>query len=136
MWSAKTRKETGPNGNRQVALVFESDSGYASITDIYSVTPELTTDFLAERAKVRIEELNALDAVFEAVEVGVIVGKDPEPPSKEDLDKKQFQADYKLLQHLLAGVQDGVLKPDDQILIDLQTKVKTEFKPEYGDLLN
>lgn len=137
MWSANAQKQTGPNGLREIAVIFESDSGYGSITEHLAFNESMTQDIIAGFAKRRIEELNAQDAAYEALVDGPIVPKDvvPVPPTQDEIDRALFLEDYHLLQKLTASVESGLLAADDKLITDLRVQVKAQFKPEYGEFL-
>lgn len=137
MWSANARKQTGANGAREIAIVFESDSGFGSITDTLAVGDSTTDQVIADYAQTKIDALNAQDVVYKSLTEGPIVpAKVPPPtPSQDELDRIQFLQDYRLLQNLVKSVDAGLLAADDKSITALQVKVKSEFKPEYGVLL-
>lgn len=134
MWTVDAQKQTGPNGSRLIALIYQSDSGFASVVDRIEVSDTITQDYLSVLAKARVDQLNAQDQAYAALVDGPITLKDPPPPDKDAIARAQYFNDVLILDKLNAAVDNGTLDASDPVLVAQQIKVKTEFKPEYVGL--
>ena len=108
------------DGNRDVSQTFRFPIG--------------TTDEEVKRAvKVYLDELNIPHVPLS----GDITDVEPEPAPVEltqaEKDRNTWQNNREKLRNLMELVRDGVFTGDEKQITDLQTRVKTDFKPAYLD---
>ena len=136
-WAAEILSVRKSEGNVVASVRFaDKDTGEQFDRDIPG--QDLTPDGLAMFCQRVIEGLEKRDAAFPAIVVGpVILPRDAVDQATKDKIAAAAAADafFVLLRaynDLLAQVEKGIIKADDQSVIDAATAMKAAFLPEYA----
>lgn len=138
MWSA-TIVGKDDNGTTLTVGVSFTDGTQTRI-EPFDVTGA-TYDSLISRIQSRIAVLNANDLILvqvadvEKTPIPVAAPATPPAPKQDEIDRATFITDNNALKAMQKAIEQGLKKDSDQDYLDLQVKVKTEFKPEYSPLL-
>lgn len=137
-WIVTVAKEDRADGSRVVLLTYTD--GNRTVKEGFDIQGVIDNDYLAARAKAKIDWLTTQDASVAAISEGSLTPKAIVPPPTPDptpaeLAKKKFMADVLLLGKLNKAVAAGFLTSNDQIVTDQKNLVLSEFKIEYLDVL-
>lgn len=142
-WKATAQKQTGPNGQRLIAIIYGSDSGPASVIDRYEIRQGIDNDFIAQTAAAKLGELTSQDALDAALvegdlkaAIGAIIPPVLDPGAEQaKADQVAYLAAYQKLKGFSASLELGVIKADDANYLAAQQAVKVLYKPEYAGLV-
>jgi hypothetical protein len=137
-WTVEVSKEARADGSRVVHLNYSD--GQRTVKESYDVQGEMDADFLAVRAKEKIQWLENQDQLFTAIFEGPIIPKDKEipvepEPTPEEIAKAKFIADYVLLKKMKNAVAMGLMNVADKAYTDQEALVKSEFLIGYLDFI-
>lgn len=125
MWTAEIITVENNAQNATIQVEFTNDS-MTRTHDFTISDPESLTTIIQDQ----LDQYNKIEDFVTKIQVGVV----DTTPDQDKIDQEIFLADYKELQDLQNAIAQGFVK-SDQAFIDLQVKVKQEFKPEYSSLI-
>lgn len=123
MWNAKIFSNSFVKG--QLLIGVEYSNGVQTFNETIDLTGG-TKEGLDARIQAKLLTLNTSDIAAAAIAIGDFTVK-PLPQANKDLN--QYFEDRNTLNKLQSLVSAGILDPAD--IVDLQVKLKAEFKPEY-----
>jgi hypothetical protein len=134
MWTANLQKESQPDGSLVVAITYSD--GVRSMIDRFDVQGDMNNDYLAMKAKSKIDWLTAQDQSFTAITEGAIQPMDtpvviPPVPDPAQVAQQQFVTDYQQWLRVKAAIDSGVLKGTEPEVIALLKKVQGEYQAPY-----
>jgi hypothetical protein len=137
-WTVEVTKEARADGGRVVYLNYSD--GTRTVKESYDVQGEMDSDFLAVKAKAKIEWLEKQDQLFTSISEGPITPKAKEvpvepDPTPEEIAKKKFMSDYWLLKKMKTAISMGFMEAEDKKYTDQEALVKSEFLIEYLDAI-
>lgn len=131
MWIATLRSKEFINGRLHLIVDFSNGTDHSVKEFIFDTSDQN----LQSSVIVELNRLNNLSNLTKTILLGpvdtnVVVAV----PTQEDLDKSAYFQLSNKLNIALAQVSSGILAPDDKLVSDLETSVKSAFKPEYVGL--
>lgn len=129
MWNAQiTQIDKQADGLRIKVLYV---NGAEKIEDIYTANNTANDHaWLKRTVSSRIDQLTANDLLQSQLSLGPVDVTGATTPVDQEFS--DFYTDYKKLQSMQKAVDVGLKKTTDQDFIDLTTKVKAAYLPEYN----
>ena len=139
MWTSKI-SQFNRLSNGKIEIVITYNDGISNFDEKYPVNSSTyTLDDLKKSIREKIKELNAIDAFIATLNLGDMIAPMPDdvvvPPTQEELDQEQFLKDYRLWVKVKYAIDAGVLNGTEPQVVALKSKVQSEFKPAYLNLL-
>ncbi len=140
MWSATLQKLVTPDGTPSVKINYLESVTNETAFEQFDVTPLVTPDFLAQKAKNKITFLTARDALVPTLVEGPITPADlpvitPPVLTPAQIAQNQFVQDYQLWVKVKHAIDVGILTGNEVPVVNLKNKVQSEFLPSYLNLL-
>lgn len=138
MWTANLKTIEKVNGSIKAVIEFVNGPTVVAKEYFFSGKPNFKAVALDE-----INQLTTLYTVADNTPMGNIdltpdvipTPPAPVPPTPQELALAQFQQDYNKWQKVRKAIDVGILTGNEQPVINLQNKVKSEFIPAYLDYL-
>lgn len=114
---------------RTIVVEFKNGEELLSQSFSFSIDTDLVT--IKKTVKNYLDELNYVPPIFDGDLT--IPDETPSEPSAAELAKQEWQSDRDKLKTLMELVADGVFTGDETQIKNLQTRVRTNFKPTFLD---
>jgi len=86
---------------------------------------------LTSAVKGWIDTVESAKTVTDSIDLTVPVVEEPTPPTRAELDKQEWEADFAKLEKVKRLIDCQVLTGTETPIVNLRNKVKTNFKADY-----
>lgn len=132
MWKANIDQIVNDPGRLSVHLVFFDEATNRHFKEEMVTTQPQDDEWVQERVTKRIAELVELDSFSQKLMAGEIAPK--EKIEKVLSPKDEYAEDLKTYQRFLTAQRQGFTTEEDATFKQLQTKLRTNFSPDFIDL--
>lgn len=131
MWTATLRSKEFINGRLHLIVDFSNATDHSVKEFIFDTSDQdLQSSVITE-----LSRLNTLSDLAKTIQLGLVdTNVVAAVPTQDDLDKSAYLQLSRKLNIALAQVSNGIIASDDKLVVDLETSVKSAFKPEYVGL--
>jgi hypothetical protein len=117
------------NGNLKIVVVFTD--GTDTVTEQYETKTGLHPDWIKNRIKTRLNELNSLLSLYDLIPIGAYTPPEDTPdPAREEFRSKVATHDQ-----MVRAIERGIMTEQDVAFVNIRTWLKANFIQSYSDLL-
>lgn len=126
-WTAQLSKASLLDGDAVLIVTYKDDVSGASFDESYRFRAVQSNNFLKDKVRDRIKELNAVSAWVPTLPVGAIIpSADPTPPpapTQAELDRDAWLTKYRQLQTWMRAVNVGIESATNPTFVALRDDV-------------